>query len=76
MRQVLFVSDIRTANPSRMSATEVESRVEWDMQSQRRWAEIMQAHKCMLKFRLPWVEGLTPYLAGQVNTNRVSHAER
>lgn len=52
-----------------MSASEVESRVEWDMQAQRRWAEIMQAHKCMLKFRLPWVEGLTPYLAGQVSTN-------
>ena len=49
-----------------MSASEVESRIEWDMQAQRRWGEIMQSHKCMLKFRLPWTEGLTPYLSGQV----------
>lgn len=52
---VLFISDIRTASPSTMLSDEIELRVEEDNKAQKRWYEIVNAKKTMLKFRLPWL---------------------
>eukprot|EP00667_Euglena_gracilis_P012507 EG_transcript_12853 len=66
---ILFVSDIRTADPSKLSEMEVEEFVIQDNAAQKEWYEIIQPKKCMLKFRLPYpdrIKGSTPYLAGDI----------
>ncbi|KJE90063.1 hypothetical protein CAOG_01438 [Capsaspora owczarzaki ATCC 30864] len=57
---VLFISDIRSPDD------EIEAQAQADMAAQMRWHEIMQPHRSMLKFRLPWNEGQTMYLDGEV----------
>lgn len=51
---VYFISDIRTANPETMGEQEVEQHINEDMDSQKRWYEIMRPVHAFLKFRLPW----------------------
>jgi hypothetical protein len=55
---LVFISDIRTGKE--------EDYVEVDMVRQAGWARTIRAQVSMLKFRLPWGEGKTPYLAGDV----------
>lgn len=64
--KVLFVCDIRSCDHSLISDPDVEDKVLEDMQSQQRWHDIIQPTKSMLKFRLPWTQGCTEYLAGDV----------
>ncbi len=61
---VLFISDIRTADPSKMSVEEVEVRVGLDNDAQMRWHRLINARHSMLKFRLPYLPGTTQYLDG------------
>lgn len=63
---VLFISDIRTANPSKMNGKEVEVCVKRDQKWQSDWHKIMKPVASMFKFRLPWEDGLTTYLDGVV----------
>jgi hypothetical protein len=60
---VLFISDIRTADPASMNSTEVEKRVEIDNMMQKKWYELIRPKKAMLKFRLPWaIMGATKWV--------------
>jgi len=65
-KQVLFISDIRSANPSKQKWQEVEHQVKEDMDAQKRWHELMKPLKSILKFRLPWDPGSTSYLDGLI----------
>lgn len=51
----LFVSDIRTGDPTTMTPEEVENRVDIDMEWQQDWHKIMEPMLSMFKFRLPYV---------------------
>lgn len=65
-RDVLFISDIRTASWQHMEDDEVEHYVQSDMNDQMRWHILLKPKKSMLKFRLPYVAGKTQYLAGDI----------
>uniref|UniRef100_A0A7S3D3R6 Cap-specific mRNA (nucleoside-2'-O-)-methyltransferase n=1 Tax=Palpitomonas bilix TaxID=652834 RepID=A0A7S3D3R6_9EUKA len=65
-KDILFVSDIRSADFKILSETEVEEAVSRDMTWQKEWHLIMKPKAAMYKFRLPWVEGSTEYLEGDV----------
>jgi len=65
-QEVLFICDIRTANPLKMNGDEVEKRIKQDMKWQSDWHKIMQSRRSLLKFRLPWEKGITNYLDGDV----------
>jgi hypothetical protein len=54
----VFVSDIRTGRD--------EEYVEADMVRQKEWVRILRPAASLLKFRLPWQAGKTPYLPGQI----------
>ena len=56
---VLFISDIRTEPND-------DKHVARDMANQMNWHLLMKPRASMLKFRLPWKAGITPYLAGEV----------
>ena len=56
---ILFISDIRTAQPLKMGPEEIELRVEKDNNSQKDWYKILNCKKTMLKCRLPW--SVSPY---------------
>ena len=57
VKHVLFISDIRTAEYTKLTEEEVEEHVWMDMCDQQRWHVIMQPRKSLLKFRLPWKPG-------------------
>ncbi|KAG2378520.1 hypothetical protein C9374_008159 [Naegleria lovaniensis] len=68
-KNVLFISDIRTAEPQRMSEDEVEKCVAWDNQAQMNWHHLLKPKMSMLKFRLPYKSDITPfmeYLDGEI----------
>jgi hypothetical protein len=56
---VLFISDIRNEPND-------EATVARDMAEQMRWHGLMAPRWSLLKFRLPWTPGCTPYVAGDV----------
>ena len=56
IQNLVFISDIRTGTE--------ESYVEIDMLNQQKWVKRLQPEVSMLKFRLPWTPGQTPYLGG------------
>jgi cap2 methyltransferase len=56
---VLFVSDIRTD-------ADREDCIADDMTAQMRWTRLMRPRAALLKFRLPWFEGSTRYLCGEL----------
>lgn len=58
---VLFISDIRRTYCS-------EDLIKEDMSDQQRWYEILGAKVGMFKFRLPWFDGTTEYMDGDVYT--------
>eukprot|EP01028_Stygiella_incarcerata_P006405 TRINITY_DN2611_c0_g1_i1.p1 TRINITY_DN2611_c0_g1~~TRINITY_DN2611_c0_g1_i1.p1 ORF type:complete len:652 (+),score=162.69 TRINITY_DN2611_c0_g1_i1:57-2012(+) len=64
-RPVLFISDIR-AIENGMNDAEIESQIKVDMSWQQDWIEIMKPRVSMLKFRLPYTKGTTPYLKGKL----------
>lgn len=62
-KDILFVSDIRTGD-SQNDAGAFEGRVSVDMTWQMNWHKIMSPAMGMYKFRLPYEEGKTEYMAG------------
>lgn len=65
-KHILLVSDIRTADTESMSSDEIEQRVKTDHKMQRSWYELMEPEYSMFKFRLPWEDGETEYMSGQI----------
>lgn len=63
----LFSSDIRSAETQTMREEETETHIRDDMESQKRWVEILKPRLSMLKFRLSWKPGKTTYLAGDIH---------
>jgi len=53
--EILFISDIRTANYRVLTRLDTELKVEQDMEDQMRWVKILKPLKSILKFRLPYV---------------------
>jgi SAM-dependent methyltransferase len=65
-KQILFISDIRTATPETQTPAEVEARVKIDQTWQEDWYHIIKPDMAMFKFRLPWDDDTTEYLDGDV----------
>ncbi len=65
-REFLFVSDIRTADPKVKTEEEIEACVVEDMENQAKWACELKSFASMHKFRLPWGEGVSNYLDGDI----------
>lgn len=65
-KEVLFISDIRTANHKTMKNKEAEKRLLMDNEMQSRWHKIMKPRKTMLKLRLSYKPGKSKYLAGRI----------
>lgn len=63
---VVFVSDIRGADSEDIPKEKVEELVRKDMESQMRWHNIIKPVASMFKFRLPWDDGNTEYLDGDI----------
>ncbi|EKX32206.1 hypothetical protein GUITHDRAFT_47020, partial [Guillardia theta CCMP2712] len=63
---VLFISDIRTADHNRDNKEENERKIAQDMQNQKRWFRIMNPVAALLKFRLPWDNRMTTYPMGKI----------
>lgn len=65
-KHILFVSDIRTAEPQTMPLDEVERRIMQDNECQKNWWVIMAPAMAMFKFRLPWDDLQTEYPTGEI----------
>ena len=65
-KNLLFICDIRNLSANTSSPTETEKSVSEDMQNQMNWVLKMNPDFSMLKFRLPYVPGSTPYLSGRL----------
>lgn len=63
---ILFISDIRSASPFEEDDLTVETKVKQDMQNQMDWTLKLKPRMSMLKFRLPWEDGETEYLDGDI----------
>lgn len=63
--KLLFISDIRSAT-SLESEDIIDKKVKFDMALQMEWVLKLKPRKSMLKFRLPWHEGNTKYLDGDI----------
>lgn len=64
---ILFVSDVRSSDHSLVSREEHEMRISADMDAQARWHGIIAPFRSMLKFCLPYAEGTTRYLRGDIH---------
>jgi hypothetical protein len=62
----IFFSDIRTGNWTIMSDEENEQCILKDMAAQKKWTEIIRPKIAMLKFRLPYADGKTEYINGDI----------
>jgi cap2 methyltransferase len=65
-RPVLFDCDIRTQFTGSWSWDEFDEGVKRDMNDQMRWHLIIKPQASMLKFRLPFEQGTTTYLKGEL----------
>ena len=63
---VLFISDVRSADLFHSSVRAVDDAIQRDLSDQMRWHELMAPLASMLKWRLPWTQGETEYLDGEV----------
>ena len=63
---VLLISDVRSADLFHSTVQAVDAAIERDLSDQMRWHELMAPLASMLKWRLPWTEGETDYLDGEV----------
>ncbi|KAG2393649.1 hypothetical protein C9374_007180 [Naegleria lovaniensis] len=66
LNNILFMSDIRTADPSIMSLEESDKCIIEDLQLQKTWIHTLQPRFSMVKFRLPYSEGKTKYYSGNI----------
>lgn len=62
-KATLFISDVRSLTDETDSAL-IESQVRADMTVQQSWTERVGARWSLLKFRLPYSSGTTPYFSG------------
>ncbi len=62
--KLLFISDIRSGNPKQNE--DFDASVQFDMQNQKKWVEIIKPYCSMLKFCLSYKPGQTEYFAGQL----------
>jgi cap2 methyltransferase len=65
-RHIYFISDIRTADPSTDPPEAIEGMIQSDMRAQMRWHGLLNSKRSLLKFRLPWDDQSSEYLAGEV----------
>ncbi|EFC42151.1 predicted protein [Naegleria gruberi] len=63
---LLFISDIRTADPLVMDPEQNEKCITEDLTLQKGWLEILLPRFSMLKFRLPFTEGKIKYFRGDI----------
>jgi hypothetical protein len=63
---LIFISDIRSADWRTVGCVELDDEITRDMQMQRQWHHVLKAKASMLKFRLPWQPGATDYLDGEI----------
>ena len=63
---ILFISDIRTADWKTQSPKDYLLYLEADNIAQQEWHTMIRAHKSMLKFSLPYGNGKTTYLDGDL----------
>ena len=68
---VLFISDIRTADNKVMDEEQVEETIVDDNRMQMSWHLKMEPAASMLKFRLPWGQGITKYLSGYSEEGKI-----
>lgn len=66
VKKLVFICDIRTADPLEQTKADVQVDVQKDMERQEAWCLRMRPFASLLKFRLPWAEGATEYLRGEV----------
>ena len=64
--QILFISDIRTADPDIHAPAESDARIKEDMKNQWRWHGLLGSVRSMLKFRLPYDKERSEYLSGDI----------
>ncbi len=65
IQNLLFISDIRSGDP-KDKEKDFSLAVRTDMQNQMNWVQIIKPYCSMLKFCLPYSNGSTLYLAGQL----------
>jgi cap2 methyltransferase len=65
-RVLLFISDIRNIDLDVDGLEEGEAKILSDMRAQQQWHVLMRPFRSMLKFRLPWDDGVSEYLAGDI----------
>lgn len=65
-KRILFISDIRTADWKEMSPEAHDDCILRDLHAQQHWVKIIRPECSMLKFRLPYADGCTKYLAGEI----------
>ena len=63
---ILLISDIRNLSHSDLPPEQSEISVKNDMKNQHEWVSILKPKNSMLKFRLPYTEGITEYLTGKL----------
>jgi len=61
-KDVLFISDIRTANPTLMTEDEITERINKDNEWMLQWCQKMKPKKALLKWKLPYGPGSTKFL--------------
>lgn len=66
VEKLVFICDIRTADPLEQTKADVQVDVQKDMERQEAWCLRMRPFASLLKFRLPWSEGATEYLRGEI----------
>ena len=65
-QNIYFISDIRTADPFVDSPSASEEKIRQDMRAQMEWHALLKSQRSMLKFRLPWDNLTSTYLAGEI----------
>ena len=65
-QNLLFISDIRSADWKLLGNDVLDNEIIQDMNNQMKWHDIMSPIASMMKFRLPWKEGITNYLQGDI----------
>ena len=64
--KIYFICDIRTAAPDQDTYQECEALIKIDMANQMKWHILLHAQRSILKFRLPWDDGRSIYLDGEI----------
>lgn len=65
-KTILFISDIRTSENNNQTLEQIEECVKNDQAFQTKWYNIINPEMAMFKFRLPWNDGITTYLDGDI----------